>query len=161
MTNVVQSRAKSEAKNYINSEQVKKQIAARTSNDALALAIKDSLQNAREAHYLDSMANEKVYLGYTYRQCQGREINLGLDLKGGMNVMLEVSTVDVVRALAGNTEDQLFNQAVTNALAKQKVTTNSLHYALAHTAAQSSLLDHLVLRERGVNLRHHHIAVLA
>ena len=124
VTNVVQSRAKSEAKNYINSEQVKKQIAARTSNDALALAIKDSLQNAREAHYLDSMANEKVYLGYTYRQCQGREINLGLDLKGGMNVMLEVSTVDVVRALAGNTEDQLFNQAVTNALAKQKVTTN-------------------------------------
>ncbi|MDY6372774.1 MAG: protein translocase subunit SecDF [Bacteroidales bacterium] len=124
VTNVIQGRAKSEAKNYINSEQVQKQIAARTSNEALALAIKDSLQNAREARYLDSMANEKVYLGYTYRQCQGREINLGLDLKGGMNVMLEVSTVDVVRALAGNTTDQLFNQAIDNALAKQKVTTN-------------------------------------
>ena len=124
VTNVVQGKAKTDAKNYINSEQVKQQIAARTTDNALAMAITDSLQNAREAHYLDSMANEKVYLGYTYRQCQSREINLGLDLKGGMNVMLEVSTVDVVRALAGNTEDQLFNQAIDNALAKQKVTTN-------------------------------------
>ncbi len=124
VTNVVQGKAKTDAKNYINSEQVKQQIAARTSDNALAMAIADSLQNAREARYLDSMANEKVYLGYTYRQCQGREINLGLDLKGGMNVMLEVSTVDVVRALAGNTGDKLFNQAIDNALAKQKVTTN-------------------------------------
>ena len=124
VTSVVENKAKADAKNYINSEPVKKMIADRTSNQMEAQILTDSLMNAREAHYLDSMASEKVYLGYTYRQCQGREINLGLDLKGGMNVMLEVSTVDVVRALAGNTEDPLFNKAIDNALAKQKVTTN-------------------------------------
>ena len=44
-----------------------------------------------EAHYLDSMQNEKVYLGsYTLKQCREMEIGLGLDLKGGMNVILEV-----------------------------------------------------------------------
>ncbi|MBP3762332.1 MAG: protein translocase subunit SecDF [Bacteroidales bacterium] len=124
VTSIVERKANADAKNYVNSEQVRSQIAARATDQGQALALADSIQNAREAHYLDSMATEKVYLGYTYRQCQGRELNLGLDLKGGMNVMLEVSTVDVVRALAGNTEDQLFNQAIDNALAKQKTTTN-------------------------------------
>ncbi len=124
-TNVVQNKAKTDAKNYVNSEQVQKLIANRCKDQVEAQILTDSLQNAREAHYLDSMATEKVYLGYTYRECQGREINLGLDLKGGMNVMLEVSTVDVVRALATtNAEDPTFKQAVDNALAKQKVTTN-------------------------------------
>ena len=124
-TSVVQSKAKTDAKNYVNSEPVQKLIADRTSDQYQAQMIADSIFNAREAHYLDSMATEKVYLGYTYRECQGREINLGLDLKGGMNVMLEVSTVDVVRALATtNAEDPTFAKAIDNALAKQKVTTN-------------------------------------
>lgn len=125
VTNVVQSKAKTDAKNYVNSEQVQKLIASRSKTQVDAQILTDSLMTAREAHYLDSMATEKVYLGYTYRECQGREINLGLDLKGGMNVMLEVSTVDVVRALATtNAEDPTFVKAVDNALAKQKVTTN-------------------------------------
>ena len=125
VTSVVQSKAKTDAKNYVNSEQVQKLIADRTKDQLEAQIVTDSIMNAREAHYLDSMATEKVYLGYTYRECQGREINLGLDLKGGMNVMLEVSTVDVVRALATtNAEDPTFKQAIENALAKQKVTTN-------------------------------------
>ena len=125
VTNVVQSKAKTDAKNYVNSEQVQKLIASRSKTQVDAQILTDSLMTAREAHYLDSMATEKVYLGYTYRECQGREINLGLDLKGGMNVMLEVSTVDVVRALATtNAEDPTFVKAVENALAKQKVTTN-------------------------------------
>jgi SecD/SecF fusion protein len=125
VTNVIQSKAKTDAKNYVNSEQAQKLIASRSSNQLEAQIVTDSIMTAREAHYLDSMATEKVYLGYTYRECQGREINLGLDLKGGMNVMLEVSTVDVVRALATtNAEDPTFVKAVENALAKQKVTTN-------------------------------------
>ena len=125
VTNVVQSKAKTDAKNYVNSEPVQKLIADRSKNQFDTQFLTDSLMNARQAHYLDSMATEKVYLGYTYRECQGREINLGLDLKGGMNVMLEVSTVDVVRALATtNAEDPTFVKAVDNALAKQKVTTN-------------------------------------
>ncbi|MBO4587031.1 MAG: protein translocase subunit SecDF [Bacteroidales bacterium] len=125
VTNVVQGNAKTDAENYVNSEQVQKMIANRAKDQLEAQIITDSIVNAREAHYLDSMATEKVYLGYTYRECQGREINLGLDLKGGMNVMLEVSTVDVVRALATtNAEDPTFAKAIDNALAKQKVTTN-------------------------------------
>ncbi len=56
-----------------------------------------------ETHYLDSVQNEKVWLGsYTLKQCREMEIGLGLDLKGGMNVILEVSVPDVVKALADN-----------------------------------------------------------
>ena len=124
VTSNVESKAKKAAENYIKSEQTQKIVADRTADAVEQQILVDSLRNAREARYLDSMATEKVYLGYTYRQCQSREINLGLDLKGGMNVMLEVSTVDVVRALADHTEDPLFNQAVDNALAAQKKSTN-------------------------------------
>ena len=74
-----------------------------------------------EAHYLDSMQNEKVWLGsYTLKQCREMEIGLGLDLKGGMNVILEVSVPDVVKALADNKTDEAFNKAVSIA-AKQSV----------------------------------------
>ena len=124
VTSHIESKAKKTAENYIKSESARQFIAQRTTDQVEMDMIADSLRNAREARYLDSMASEKVYLGYTYRQCQSREINLGLDLKGGMNVMLEVSTVDVVRALADHTEDPLFNQAIDNALAAQKKSTN-------------------------------------
>ena len=59
-----------------------------------------------EYHYLDSMATEKVWLGYTLKECRENELNLGLDLKGGMNVILEVSVPDIVRTLAGNSKDE-------------------------------------------------------
>ncbi|MBP5516604.1 MAG: protein translocase subunit SecDF [Bacteroidales bacterium] len=88
--------------------------------DNWSAIIADSLRKNREGQYLDSMANEKVWLGFTYRKCQAREINLGLDLKGGMNVMLEVSTVDVVKALAGNRADDTFNKAIDQALKDQE-----------------------------------------
>ena len=75
-----------------------------------------------ETHYLDSMQNEKVWLGsYTLKQCREMEIGLGLDLKGGMNVILEVSIPDVVKALADNKTDEAFNKAVAEA-AKQSIT---------------------------------------
>ena len=134
VTSGIERKAKADAKNYVDSDQAKQLVAARTSNQYEAQIILDSLQNAREAHYLDSMASQKVYLGYTYRQCQAREINLGLDLKGGMNVMLEVSTVDVVRALADHTEDTLFNHAIDIALANQKRTTNRDFVSLFYDA---------------------------
>ena len=73
-------------------------------------------------HYLDSMQNQKVWLGiYTLKQCREMEIGLGLDLKGGMNVILEVSVSDVVKALADNKPDEAFNKAVAEA-AKLQVT---------------------------------------
>ena len=75
-----------------------------------------------EAHYLDSMQNEKVYLGvYSLKQCREMEIGLGLDLKGGMNVILEVSVPDVVKALADHKSDETFNQAIATAT-KQSIT---------------------------------------
>ena len=74
------------------------------------------------AHYLDSMQNEKVWMGvYSLKDCREMEIGLGLDLKGGMNVILEVSVPDVVRTLADNKPDEAFNAAVAEA-AKQQIT---------------------------------------
>ncbi len=67
-------------------------------------------------HYLDSLANEPVYFGvWTLKECREMGIGLGLDLKGGMNVILEVSVPDVVKALADHKEDANFNQAVEQA----------------------------------------------
>ena len=72
-----------------------------------------------EQDYLDSLSNEKVWLGnYTLKQCREMEISLGLDHKGGMNVILEVSIPDVIKALADNKPDENFNQALATA-AKQ------------------------------------------
>ncbi|MBQ8270325.1 MAG: protein translocase subunit SecDF [Bacteroidaceae bacterium] len=69
-----------------------------------------------EQHYLDSMLNEKVWLGvYTLKQSREMEIGLGLDLKGGMNVIMEVSVPDIIKALADHKNDPLFNQAVETA----------------------------------------------
>lgn len=133
-TAVVDSNAKKSAENYIKSEQIQKMVADRTTNAGDAQVLLDSIKNAREARYLDSMANVKVWLGSTYSQCQTREIGLGLDLKGGMNVMLEVSTVDVVRELAGNTEDTLFNRAIEVATARQKTTVNRDFVSLFYDA---------------------------
>ena len=74
-----------------------------------------------EQDYLDSLSNEKVWLGnYTLKQCREMEISLGLDLKGGMNVILEVSVPDVIKALADNKPDENFNKAL-NEAAKQAV----------------------------------------
>ncbi|MBO4906830.1 MAG: protein translocase subunit SecDF [Bacteroidaceae bacterium] len=66
--------------------------------------------------YLDSMANDTVYMGvWTLRECREMGIGLGLDLKGGMNVILEVSVPDVVKALADNSQDENFNKAIEQA----------------------------------------------
>lgn len=72
---------------------------------------------AKEKAYLDSMATEKVYplLGLTYQQVKGKEINLGLDLKGGMNVTMEISLAELTKSLANNTSDENFNKALSNA----------------------------------------------
>ena len=75
-----------------------------------------------EQDYLASLANEKVYFGnWTLKQCREMEISLGLDLKGGMNVILEVSVPDVIKVLADNKTDEAFNQALATA-AKQATT---------------------------------------
>ena len=74
----------------------------------------DSIQGARETYYLDSMSTVKVYpiFGQTYRQAKEMEINLGLDLKGGMNVMMEVSVPDIIQVLSGHSTDPTFVEAL-------------------------------------------------
>ena len=75
---------------------------------------------AKEYQYLDSIAGEKVWFGYTLKECREKEINLGLDLKGGMNVTMEVSVPDIIRALSGYNTTEIFNQAIAKANEKQK-----------------------------------------
>ena len=77
----------------------------------------------KEYNYLDSIGSEKVWLNYTLKECREKEINLGLDLKGGMNVTLEVSVADIIRSLSDFNQNPTFNQAVNNAIELQK--TNS------------------------------------
>ena len=74
------------------------------------------LQDKMEQQYLDSIQNLPVYslgiVDYTYKECQEKEINLGLDLKGGMNVMLEVQQGDVLKSLSDDSQDPKFLEAL-------------------------------------------------
>jgi SecD/SecF fusion protein len=75
---------------------------------------------AKEVHYLDSMQNQKVYnllvKNFTLKECLDRQINLGLDLQGGMNIMLQVNVPSLVRELSNSSIDPVFNQAFNEAL---------------------------------------------
>ncbi|MCL2728313.1 MAG: protein translocase subunit SecD, partial [Bacteroidales bacterium] len=77
----------------------------------------DSIGREKERYYLDSITAEKVFLGFTYKEIKEKEINLGLDLKGGMNVTLEISMEDMIKALANNSTAPAFTSAL--ALAKE------------------------------------------
>src|SRR3546814_10416827 len=96
-------------------------VTRKVERDAAAYAQGDM---AKEKAYLDSMAGEVVYnLGvatYTYREAKGQEIALGLDLKGGMNVTMEVSLQELVRNLANNPKDAKFNKALENAYTQSR-----------------------------------------
>ncbi|NPD46884.1 MULTISPECIES: protein translocase subunit SecDF [unclassified Lentimicrobium] len=86
----------------------------------------DSISKAREKFYLDSLQNEVVFniliREYTYKEVKEREINLGLDLKGGMNVTLEVSVPDIIVALSGKSKNVTFRKAIDMAREMQKST---------------------------------------
>lgn len=81
---------------------------------------------AKEYHYLDSVGAEKVWLGYTLKECREKEINLGLDLKGGMNITMEVSVADILKALSGYNTTENFNQALK--LASERQQSNQADY---------------------------------
>lgn len=78
----------------------------------------------KEQHYLDSLNNKPVFsiLGsdFTYDDLKNREMNLGLDLRGGINVILQVSVKDILKNLANNTKNVIFNQALEQASEMQK-----------------------------------------
>jgi SecD/SecF fusion protein len=78
----------------------------------------------KETNYLDSLQtltkDQWSYLGYTFKEVQKKEINLGLDLKGGMNVILEVSVEDILKALSNYSTDKTFTDALARAKQLQK-----------------------------------------
>ncbi|HNQ12365.1 MAG TPA: protein translocase subunit SecDF [Bacteroidia bacterium] len=78
----------------------------------------------KEREYLDSIANVPSYnllfKNYTFLECKERELNLGLDLKGGMNVTMEVSVVDLIKSMANFSTDPTFNKALADAQQMQK-----------------------------------------
>ena len=63
-------------------------------------------------HYMDSVAQEPVYLGYTYNEVQRWGVGLGLDLKGGMNVTLQVNMGDMLKSMAGDDNNATLRRAV-------------------------------------------------
>jgi SecD/SecF fusion protein len=84
-----------------------------------------------ENFYLDSLSTEKVWLGYTLKKCRSLEITLGLDLKGGMNVIMEIRPADVLKVLSDYNTDPVFNQALANAAELQAKGQNDFISAFA------------------------------
>ena len=84
----------------------------------------DFLYNFKKNYYLDSLKKRPVYdifiTQYTYDDVKKRQLNLGLDLKGGMNVTLEVSVAEIIRSLSNNSNDPTFTQALVQAAERQK-----------------------------------------
>lgn len=74
----------------------------------------------KKQHYIDSLWKQPIYLGNTLQEVTERELGLGLDLQGGMHVVLEVSPGEVLRGLAGNTRDPQFNEAIKRAIKEQQ-----------------------------------------
>ena len=92
---------------------------------AIATEADGNLNLVKYNNYLDSLSSTPVYnffflKNFTYRECKEREINLGLDLKGGMNVILEVSVVDVIKSLSNYSTDTTFLEAIDMAKKAQK-----------------------------------------
>ena len=75
---------------------------------------------AKEYFYVDSIATKKVWFGYTLKECREKQLNLGLDLKGGMNVIMEVSVPDILQALSGYNTSETFTRAMEMAKQKQR-----------------------------------------
>jgi len=114
------------AREYAQNDPTREELRARANGDVyLENYLIDSSFKARENEYLSRMTDSVVYnllfAKWTYGECKEKEVNLGLDLKGGMNVMLEVSVPDIVRTLAENgAKDSLFVRTMNRAIEKQK-----------------------------------------
>ena len=78
------------------------------------------LRDVEENRYLDSIGNNEIIAGITYNTAKDKELNKGLDLKGGINVILQISVRDILKGLANNTTDPVFNKALADADAAQK-----------------------------------------
>jgi len=157
---VVTAITKNRAEKYATNEQALALAKQLAKNDAtLEVFLIDSIKTARTQYYLDSVANQPVYnillRKYTYKECMDREINLGLDLKGGMNVTMEVSVADVVRQMSGNSTNPVFTKAMTMATEKQKSSQSNFVTLFGESFAQldpnaklSAIFGRMELREK-------------
>ncbi|MBX2897680.1 MAG: protein translocase subunit SecDF [Cyclobacteriaceae bacterium] len=88
-----------------------------------------SLNLSKKQNYLDSIWNKPVYnlfgAEFTYKQVKENELSLGLDLRGGMHVVLEISPIDIIKGLSGNNQDPAFEAALQKAREMQKSSTDS------------------------------------
>ena len=123
--NFVTRRVESRAENYAEAK-----VMIGKSLDAVPINQKDSvnglIREYRQA-YLDSIGNETVFnlgiVSFTYQKCKEQQLNLGLDLQGGMNVVLQVSMKDLIKSLSGNNTDPAFLKSLQRA--DEKVKTES------------------------------------
>ncbi|MBE0661207.1 MAG: protein translocase subunit SecDF [Bacteroidales bacterium] len=127
----ISTRVESKARTYAHHEDNRQLAAKLADNDKVLEAYYyDSIAKSRERYYLDSMSNQVVYnIGirkYTFQETKERELNLGLDLKGGMNVTLEISVVDIIRSLSGNSNNPVFVQAIEMAVEEEKTSQKEL-----------------------------------
>ena len=88
----------------------------------------DSKRGLEEVRYLDSLSNENVFniiTDFTYKEVKDKAMNMGLDLKGGINVILQISVKDILKGLANNSKDPIFNKALDDAEELQKDSQNT------------------------------------
>ncbi|MDX5421609.1 MAG: protein translocase subunit SecDF [Hymenobacteraceae bacterium] len=88
--------------------------------EAYATDAQGNVDHARKQAYLDSVWKEPVFMGMTYQEIKENELGLGLDLRGGMHVVLEVSPVEIIKSMSGNSKDPNFLKALDRARELQK-----------------------------------------
>jgi SecD/SecF fusion protein len=120
----IQEDAETYAQSYVSNTEVIKSSKKGSANTSEQTTYLDSVRTARTNFYFDSIKNKPVYdifiTEYTYDDVKKRQLNLGLDLKGGMNVTLEVSVADIIRSLSNNSNDPTFTQAISKTIERQK-----------------------------------------
>ena len=85
----------------------------------------DKKRNQEKINYLESLSNTPVFMGNTYEEVKDKSLNLGLDLKGGINVILQISVKDILQNLSNNSKHPVFNKALVDAEEMQKNSQNT------------------------------------
>lgn len=119
VTRSVENEAEEFATEYVSRPAVQAAAAAATTDSVVKREYLDSVFTAVQDSFLLSKRTEEVFLSYTYDEAKQKEINLGLDLRGGMNVTLEVSVPEIIRGMANHNADVAFNTALDRAAQKQ------------------------------------------
>lgn len=166
----------SEARDYATNAYTQQLAKERSGGDELReQELFSVISTERELAYLDSVSDKSAYnflwmRDFTYRECKTRELNLGLDLKGGMNVMVEVSTFDVLKNLASNPDDPTFKSLYEDVLELQKKSTGDFVSLFAEEVkkreARGQKIDlatffRVKLKDRGISATSSNAEVLA